>query len=90
MTKSLELKNELCKTRADRSGLTELCRRLRSRPVDAGLRVAEPRTCRTLPHPSIRLPLRYASSSMKRLTLLSNWSDVSPYPQGQSRTEVEQ
>jgi hypothetical protein len=36
------------------------------------------------------IALLYASSFMKRLTLLSSWSDVSPYPQAQSRTEVEQ
>jgi hypothetical protein len=36
------------------------------------------------------MPRPYASSFMKRLTLVSNWSDVCPYPQGESRTEVEQ
>jgi hypothetical protein len=42
-------KRNFSKTRVDRSGLAKLCRRLRGRPVDAGLRVGGRRVCRSLP-----------------------------------------
>jgi hypothetical protein len=90
MTKSRKLKNEIS---ARRAWIAAASRSFaggfaaaRSTPASASEDVAYAAACPA----SYTATLLNASSSMKRLTLLSSWSDARPYPQGQSRTEEEQ